>query len=70
MAYRFMQANKGRYSIREMTGLFGVSSGACCQWAKKGVPERRNRRDAGLIRLIREIRHTRHNRYGSPRVKE
>ena len=35
MAYRFMQANKGRYTIREMAGLLGVS-------------ERRNRRDAEL----------------------
>jgi hypothetical protein len=25
MAYRFMHANQGRYSIREMTGLFGVT---------------------------------------------
>jgi hypothetical protein len=28
MAYRFMQANQGRYAIREMAGRFGVSSGA------------------------------------------
>jgi hypothetical protein len=70
MAYRFMQAKLGRYSIREMAGLFGVSSGASYQWAKNGVSERRSRRDAELIPLIREIQSKHHNRYGSPRVRE
>jgi transposase InsO family protein len=70
MAYRFMQANTGRYSIREMAGLLGVSSGAYYQWTRKGVSERRNLRDARLIRLIREIQRRHHNRYGSPRVRE
>jgi transposase InsO family protein len=70
MAYRFMQANQGRYAVREMTGLFGVSSGAYYQWAKHGVSERRNLQDAQLIRLIREIQRKHHNRYGSLRVRE
>ncbi|MDR1363728.1 MAG: hypothetical protein LBJ35_06740, partial [Spirochaetaceae bacterium] len=54
-AYRFMQANKDRYTIREMAGFLGVSSGACCQWTRKEGAERRNLRDARLILLIREI---------------
>jgi transposase-like protein len=70
MAYRFMKVNKGRYTIREMVGLFGVSSGACYQWVKNGVSERRSRRDAELLRLIREIQKRYHNRYGSPWVRE
>ena len=70
MAYRFMQANQGRYTIREMAGLFGVSGGAYYRWAKHGVSERRKPRDAGLIRLIREIRRKHHNRRGGPRVRE
>ena len=70
MAYRFMQGNKGRYTIREMAGLFGVSGGAYYKWAKNGVSQRRNRRDAELLRLIREIQRKHHNRYGSPRVRE
>ena len=70
MAYRFMQANQGRYTIREMAGLFGVTSGAYYQWAKHGVSERRSLRDAEVLRLIREIQRTHHKRYGSPRVRE
>jgi transposase InsO family protein len=70
MAYRFMQENKGRYTVREMAGLLGVSSGAYYQWVKNGVSERRNKRDAELVHLIREIQRTHHNRYGSPRVRE
>jgi hypothetical protein len=70
MAYRFMKENQGRYTIREMAGLFGVTSGASYAWAKKGVSERRDKRDAELLRLIREIQSTHHHRYGSLRVRE
>jgi transposase InsO family protein len=70
MAYRFMKANKGRYAIREMAGLLGVSSGAYYKWRKNGVSERRDKRDAGLLRLIREIQRRHHNRYGNPRVRK
>jgi transposase InsO family protein len=70
MAYRFMQASKGRYTIREMAGLFGVSSGAYYKWVKHGLSEQRNLRDARLIPLIREIQRKHHHRYGSPRVRE
>jgi transposase InsO family protein len=65
-----MQANKSRYFIREMAGLFGVTSGAYYKWKKNGVSERRDKRDAELLRLIREIQRRHHNRYGSPRVRE
>jgi hypothetical protein len=70
MAYRFMQANKDRYPVREMAGLLGVTSGAYYKWRKNGVSERRDKRDAELLRLIREIQHTHYDRYGSPRVRE
>ncbi|MDR0558009.1 MAG: IS3 family transposase [Treponema sp.] len=70
MAYRVMQANQGRYSIRETAGLFGVSGGASYRRAKNGVSERRKLRDAELVRLIREIQGKHHTRYGSLRVRE
>jgi len=69
MAYQFMKANKGRYAVKEMAGLLGVSRGAYYQWAKRGVSERRDRADAELIRLIRQIAARHHGRYGSPRVR-
>jgi hypothetical protein len=47
MAYRFMKANREQYTIREMAGLFGVSSGAYYKWAKYGVSSRR--RGGGII---------------------
>jgi hypothetical protein len=60
MVYRFMKENMGRYSIREMAGLFGVTGGAYHKRAKKEVSERRDRRDTGLPRLIREIQMRHH----------
>ena len=69
MAYLFMKANKGRYTIREMTGLFGVSRSAYYKWAKGGESTRRGEAEAELIRLIREIVTRHHRRYGSPRVR-
>ena len=70
MAYRFMQANRNRYTIREMAGLFGVSRGAYYKWAKNGVSRRREAADAELIGLIKEIVKKHHRRYGSPRVRQ
>ena len=69
-AYRFMQANKGRYTVREMAGMFGVSSGAYYRWAKHGLSDKRAKADAELIRLIRQIVARHRRRYGSPRVRE
>jgi transposase InsO family protein len=69
MAYRFMQANKSRYSIKEMAGLFGVSRSAYYRWARSGVSQRRSIADAELLRLIQEIVDRHHRRYGSPRVR-
>src|SRR5215469_5386910 len=70
MAYRFMQANKSRYTIREMAGLFGVSRGAYYKWARAGVSGRRKEADAELLCLIRQIVARHHRRYGSPRVRQ
>jgi putative transposase len=68
MAYQFMKANKNRYTVTEMAGLFGVSRGAYYQWGKNGLSQRRKTADAELLRLIREITAKHHRRYGSPRV--
>jgi transposase InsO family protein len=70
MVYQFMQEHTNEYRIREMAKVFGVSSSAYYQWAKRGVSEKRSTRDAELRDLIREIVHKHHFRYGSPRVRE
>jgi predicted transcriptional regulator len=63
MAYQFIKANFGRYSVKEMTGLLGVSRSAYYQWAKTGKTIRRGEADAELIRLIGEIVAKYHRRY-------
>ena len=69
MAYQFLQANRGRYAIKEMAGLLGVSRSAYYKWARGDAPSSRKEADAELLRLILEIV-TKHNRrYGSPRVR-
>jgi transposase InsO family protein len=69
MAYQFMKANKGRYAVKEMAGLLGVSRNAYYQWARNGVSRRNKASDAELLRLIREIAARHHRRYGSPRIR-
>ena len=69
MAYRFIQENIGLYSVREMTGLFGVSRGAYYKWFKEGCPSRNKNPDTGLINLIREIVINHRRRYGILRVR-
>jgi len=69
MAYQFLQTNRGRYTITEMTGLLGVSRSAYYQWARTGVSSRRKEADVELLRLIRQIVVKHHRRYGSPRVR-
>jgi transposase len=70
MVYRFMQGNRGQYTIREMAAVFGVSCSAYYKWAQKGASSRRAEEDGELVRLIREIVEQHHYRYGSPRVWE
>jgi transposase InsO family protein len=62
MACQFMSERRGKYAIREMAGIFGVSSGAYYQRAKKEG-------DGELTSLIRLIQERHHYRYGS-RVRE
>ena len=69
MAYQFMKANKGRYAVKGMAVLLGVSRTAYYQWARNGVSQRREAADAELLRLIREIVTTHRRRYESPRVR-
>jgi transposase InsO family protein len=70
MAYRFIQENQDRYTVREMAELFGVSCSAYYRWVKYGVSQRRSKADAELVDLIRKIQKKHHYRYGSPRVRE
>jgi transposase InsO family protein len=69
MAYQFMQANKNRYSIKEMAVLFGVNRSAYYKWSKYGVSQRRLKADSELLELIKDIVKKHHYRYGSPRVR-
>ena len=64
-----MKANKGRYTVKEMAGLLGVSRNAYYQWARNGVSRLNKAADAELVRLIREIAARHHHRYGSPRIR-
>jgi putative transposase len=70
MVYQFMREHKNQYSIREMTGVFGVSSAAYYQWAKQGVSTGRKEWDVELLDLMRKMVEKHHWRYGSPRVRE
>ena len=70
MAYRFMKSNQGRYAVKEMAGLFGVSRGAYYKWIKAGCPYYDKNHDAELIKLIREIVLKHHRRYGILRVRK
>jgi putative transposase len=63
-----MRANRDRYAVREMVGLFGVSRGAYYRWARR--IRTAERADAGLTALIRKIALKRHLRYGSLRSQE
>jgi transposase InsO family protein len=65
-----MRESRGRRTVREMAGLFGVSGGAYYRWATRGVSGRRGATDAELAGLIREIVLKHRYRYGSPRVRE
>jgi len=69
-AYQFIHKNIGRYTVREMAGLFGVSRGAYYQWLKAGRPSRENNPDAELVGLIREIALKHRRRYGILRVRK
>jgi hypothetical protein len=64
MAYRFIQENQDRYTVREMAALFGVSCSAYYQWATYGVSQQRREADACLVDLIRATQEKHHNRYG------
>ena len=69
-AYRFIQENLGQYTVREMTGLLGLSRGAYYKWLKSGYTNQGNNPDTELIELIRKIVFKHHRRYGSPRVRK
>jgi transposase InsO family protein len=69
-AYRFIQENLGKYSVREMAGLFGLSRGAYYKWLKAGCPNRDGNPDIGFINLIREIALRHHRRYGILRIRK
>jgi hypothetical protein len=36
MAYQFIKENRKKYAVREMAGLFGVSSSAYYKWRRRG----------------------------------
>jgi transposase InsO family protein len=68
MAYRYIKANQGRYTIKEMVGLLGVSRSAYYKWIRFGISSQKKDADAELLKLIRQIVEKHYRRYGSPRV--
>jgi len=64
-----MKENHGRYTVKEMAGLFGVSRSAYYKWLKSGLTKPQDEPDAEITRLIREIVLNHNYRYGNPRVK-
>jgi transposase InsO family protein len=70
MAYRFIQRNKNRHTIKETAGLLGVSRGAYYKWIKARCPNQVKNPDTGLIDLIREIVFRHQRRYGILRVRK
>ena len=69
MVYIFMLNNKDRYTITEMTRLFGVSRSAYYRWVTHGVSDRWERSDAALVAVLRAIQQEHHGRYGAPRIQ-
>jgi hypothetical protein len=65
MVYRFMRDNQERYTVTEMTGLFGVSRSAYYRW----VSDKRDREDAELAAVLRAIQKEHQGRYGAPRIQ-
>jgi transposase InsO family protein len=65
-----MGEHRDEYTIREMAGVFGVSSSAYYKWAKKEESGGRREADMELVGLIVRIQEQHHYRYGSPRVGE
>ena len=70
MAYRFIQENKGEFTVKEMTGLLGVSREAYYKWAKNGFSNRQSEADEELLDLIKKIVENHRRRYGILRVRK
>jgi hypothetical protein len=67
MVCRFMSEHRDEYTIREMAGVFGVSSGASYKWAgKEEVSVGGKEAGAELVGLVRLIQERHHYRYGAP----
>jgi transposase InsO family protein len=69
MVYMFMLNNKDRYTITEMTEVFGVSRSAYYRWVRQGVSDKRDRADAELVAVLQAIQKEHHGRYGTPRMQ-
>jgi transposase InsO family protein len=69
MAYRFIKENQSRYTITQMSAVFGVSRGAYYHWVRNGVSTSRAQKDKYLVSLIEQIVKKNNYCYGSPRVR-
>ena len=70
MVYRFIQENKGEFTVKKMTEHLGVSREAYYQWTRRGFSNRKSEGDAELLGLIREIVTKHFRRYGIIRVRK
>src|SRR5262249_58883326 len=66
--YRFVEAEKGRYSVTQLCRVTEVSRTAYYEW-QDGQPSQRAQDDAALTALIRAIHKTSDGQDGVPRVR-
>jgi transposase InsO family protein len=65
--YRFVEAERGRYSVTELCRVVKVSRAAYYDW-QEGSVSARQREDAALTETIRAIHAASGGQYGAPRV--
>ncbi len=67
MKYRFIEAHKAHYPVKELCQVLGVCGSGYYAWRKRG-PSQRAVKDAHLTDTIRAIWDESRGTYGSPRI--
>lgn len=66
-AYKFIEANRSRFSVAAMCRLLGVARAGYYAWLERPISDRAQE-DARLLRLIRASFVASHGIYGAPRI--
>jgi transposase InsO family protein len=67
MIYRFIETNRGRFSVEQSCRVLGVARSAFYRWTKRQVSQR-EKDNLAMIEHIRRIHKKSRKAYGSPRV--